>query len=88
MKTPGSPTFRKETARRWRSWAADPPASRCAYFLTLKGYAPTIFESSPNLGGMLRYGIPEYRLPKALLDREIKWITDLGVEVKTGDNGG
>ena len=32
---------------------------------------------------MLRYGIPEYRLPKALLDKEIKWITDLGVEVKT-----
>ncbi len=61
-----------------------PAGLTAAYYLTLKGYAPTIFESSPQLGGMLRYGIPEYRLPKALLDREIKCITDLGVEVKTG----
>ena len=61
-----------------------PAGLTCAYFLTLKGYSPTIFESLPKLGGMLRYGIPEYRLPKAMLDREIKWITDLGVEVKTG----
>ena len=61
-----------------------PAGLTCAYFLTLKGYSPTIFENLPNLGGMLRYGIPEYRLPKAMLDREIKWITDLGVEVKTG----
>ncbi len=61
-----------------------PAGLTAAYYLTLKGYAPTIFESLPKLGGMLRYGIPEYRLPKALLDREIKWITDLGVEVRTG----
>ncbi len=61
-----------------------PAGLTAAYFLTLKGHKPTIFESSPKLGGMLRYGIPEYRLPKALLDKEIKWITDLGVEVKTG----
>ncbi len=61
-----------------------PAGLTCAYFLTLKGYSPTIFENLPKLGGMLRYGIPEYRLPKAMLDREIKWITDLGVEVKTG----
>jgi formate dehydrogenase major subunit len=61
-----------------------PAGLTCAYFLTLRGYKATIFERSPKLGGMLRYGIPEYRLPKALLDREIKWITDLGVEVRTG----
>ncbi len=61
-----------------------PAGLTCAYFLTCKGHGATIFESSPKLGGMLRYGIPEYRLPKALLDREIKCITDLGVEVKTG----
>ena len=60
-----------------------PAGLTCAYFLTLKGYAPTIFEQAPELGGMLRYGIPEYRLPKEMLDREIKWITDLGVDVKT-----
>ena len=59
-----------------------PAGLTCAYFLTIKGYAVTIFERSPHLGGMLRYGIPEYRLPKGMLDREIGWITDLGVEVR------
>lgn len=58
-----------------------PAGLTCAYFLTLKGYKVALFESQAELGGMLRYGIPEYRLPKALLDREIKWITDLGVDV-------
>ncbi|MGD0229756.1 MAG: molybdopterin-dependent oxidoreductase [Syntrophorhabdales bacterium] len=65
-----------------------PAGLTAAYFLTLKGYGTTIFEGSPKCGGMLRYGIPEYRLPKALLDREIAWITDLGVEVKTGARWG
>ena len=56
-----------------------PAGLTCAYFLTLKGYEGDYFrEVAKHLGGMLRYGIPEYRLPKALLDREIKWITDLG----------
>jgi formate dehydrogenase major subunit len=59
-----------------------PAGLTSAYFLTLKGYKVTLYEGSPHLGGMLRYGIPEYRLPKKTLDREIKWITDLGVEVK------
>ena len=60
-----------------------PAGLTCAYYLVLKGYAVTLFEKSPHLGGMLRYGIPEYRLPKELLDKEISWITDLGVTVKT-----
>ena len=60
-----------------------PAGLTCAYYLVLKGYAVTLFEKSPHLGGMLRYGIPEYRLPKALLDKEISWITDLGVTIKT-----
>jgi formate dehydrogenase major subunit len=59
-----------------------PAGLTCAYFLTITGYTVTIFERSSHLGGMLRYGIPEYRLPKAMLDREIAWITDLGVEVR------
>ena len=59
-----------------------PAGLTCAYYLILKGYAVTLFEKSPELGGMLRYGIPEYRLPKKLLDKEISWITDLGVNVK------
>ena len=60
-----------------------PAGLTCAYYLTLEGYEPTVFEALPELGGMLRYGIPEYRLPKAILDKEIKWITDLGVDVHT-----
>ncbi len=60
-----------------------PAGLTAAYYLVLEGYEPTVFEALPELGGMLRYGIPEYRLPKAILDKEIKWITDLGVEVKT-----
>ncbi|MCU0235477.1 MAG: NAD(P)-binding protein [Acidobacteria bacterium] len=60
-----------------------PAGLTCAYYLVLKGYAVTLFEKSPHLGGMLRYGIPEYRLPKELLDKEISWITNLGVTVKT-----
>ncbi len=65
-----------------------PAGLTAAYYLVTEGYRPTIFESLPKLGGMLRYGIPEYRLPKKVLDKEINWITDLGVEVKTNQKLG
>ncbi|MGD0500566.1 MAG: FAD-dependent oxidoreductase [Bryobacteraceae bacterium] len=52
--------------------------------LALLGYGITLFEAQPRLGGMLRYGIPDYRLPGDVLDREIQYILDLGVEAKTG----
>ncbi|MDY0296795.1 MAG: FAD-dependent oxidoreductase [Acidobacteriota bacterium] len=61
-----------------------PAGLTCAYYLTLRGYKVDLFEKLPNLGGMMRYGIPEYRLPKAIMDEEIAWITGLGVEVRTG----
>ncbi|MEW5767244.1 MAG: FAD-dependent oxidoreductase [bacterium] len=67
---------------------AGPASLSAAYYLSLKGYACTIFEALPQPGGMLRYGIPEYRLPKAVLDKEIQTITDLGVEIKTGQRLG
>ena len=60
-----------------------PAGLTCAYYLTLRGYKVTLFEKLPRLGGMMRYGIPEYRLPKAVMDEEIAWITGLGVEVRT-----
>jgi len=59
-----------------------PAGLTAAYYLVIEGYRPTIFEALPAMGGMLRYGIPEYRLPKAVLDKEINWITGLGVEVQ------
>jgi len=59
-----------------------PAGLSCAYFLRRLGHNVTIFESMPHLGGMLRYGIPEYRLPKDTLDWEIQGILDLGIEVR------
>ncbi len=60
-----------------------PAGLSAAYYLTIEGHKAIIFEAMPKLGGMLRYGIPAYRLPKDVLDREIATITNLGVEVKT-----
>ena len=54
-----------------------------AYFLRQKGHAVTVFEAMPKAGGMLRYGIPEYRLPKAVLDDEILTIQKMGAEIIT-----
>ena len=62
---------------------AGPAGLTCAYHLALKGYRPTIFEALPAAGGMLRVGIPDYRLPKAVLDAEINNVLRLGVELKT-----
>ncbi len=63
---------------------AGPAGLSAAYFLALKGYHPTIFEKAPAAGGMLRYGIPDYRLPPAILDQEINYIKRLGVDIQLG----
>jgi NADPH-dependent glutamate synthase beta subunit-like oxidoreductase/NAD-dependent dihydropyrimidine dehydrogenase PreA subunit len=60
-----------------------PAGLTAAYDLAMLGYGATIFEAQPHLGGMLRYGIPSYRLPNDVLDMEIQHILDLGVEAKT-----
>jgi formate dehydrogenase major subunit len=62
---------------------AGPAGLSCAYYLALKGYSVHIFEAMPEAGGMLRYGIPEYRLPKEVLDLEVSQILDLGVVLST-----
>jgi NADPH-dependent glutamate synthase beta subunit-like oxidoreductase len=61
---------------------AGPAGLSCAYQLARKGYQVTVFEGFPKPGGMLRYGIPTYRLPREVLDAEIQRILDLGVELK------
>ncbi len=61
-----------------------PAGLTCAYYLARLGYSPTIFEAMPELGGMMRYGIPQYRLPKEIMDWEIQGILELGVEARTG----
>ncbi len=62
---------------------AGPAGIGCAYHLARKGYGVTIYEAFDKAGGMLRYGIPEYRLPREVLDAEIQRVLDLGVELKT-----
>jgi NADPH-dependent glutamate synthase beta subunit-like oxidoreductase/Pyruvate/2-oxoacid:ferredoxin oxidoreductase delta subunit len=63
---------------------AGPAGLTAAYYLARQGHAVTVFETLPLAGGMLRYGIPEYRLPRQVLDSEIKYIENTGVEIKTG----
>ena len=62
---------------------AGPAGLSCAYQLARRGYSVTVFEAFGQPGGMLRYGIPKYRLPREVLDAEIKRILDLGVELRT-----
>jgi NADPH-dependent glutamate synthase beta subunit-like oxidoreductase len=61
---------------------AGPAGLSCAYQLARKGYKVTVFESFDKAGGMLRYGIPAYRLPRNILDAEIAKIEKLGVEIR------
>ncbi len=61
-----------------------PAGLSAAYFLACAGYSVTIFESEPEAGGIMRWGIPSYRLPKNILARDIKNITALGVKINTG----
>jgi heterodisulfide reductase subunit A len=59
-----------------------PSGIACAYDLIRMGYAVTVFEAAPAVGGLLRYGIPEYRLPNNIVDNEIGYVQELGVEIK------
>jgi formate dehydrogenase major subunit len=61
---------------------AGPSGLSCAYQLARRGYSVTVFEGFDKPGGMLRYGIPSYRLPEDILDAEINAILDLGIELK------
>ena len=61
-----------------------PSGLSCAYYLTLMGHKVTVYEEAKQLGGMLRYGIPNYRFPRHLLNAEIESILSLGIEVHTG----
>ena len=73
-----------DTGKRVAIVGGGPAGLTAAYFLRRYGHAVTIYDQQPKMGGMLRYGIPEYRLPKAVLDREIQIIADSGVEIVNG----
>lgn len=61
-----------------------PAGLSAAYYLRLAGFKVTIFEALSAMGGMLRVGIPDYRLPQDVLDREVDYILGLGIEARTG----
>ncbi|MGE5198747.1 MAG: FAD-dependent oxidoreductase, partial [Rhodospirillaceae bacterium] len=69
---------------------AGPTGLACAYYLALFGHSVVVYDSRPAAGGMLRYALPEYRLPKAVLDREIELIERMGVRfqfnISVGDD--
>jgi len=60
-----------------------PAGLAAAYDLIREGYPVTVFEAAPKAGGLMRYGIPDYRLPEKALDNDISYIQELGVEIKT-----
>lgn len=72
------------TGKRVAVVGGGPSGLSCAYYLTLMGHKVTVYEEAKQLGGMLRYGIPNYRFPRHLLNAEIESILSLGIEVHTG----
>lgn len=76
--------WEKRHAKKVAVVGSGPAGLACAYDLIRLGYKVTVFEKEKKLGGMLRFGIPSYRLPRSLLDKEISIILDMGLTVKAG----
>jgi 2-oxoacid:acceptor oxidoreductase gamma subunit (pyruvate/2-ketoisovalerate family) len=76
------PIKKEETGKKVAIIGSGPAGMTCAYFLSLLGHDVTVFEASPVLGGIPRIGIPVYRLPNDVVDKEIEEIIELGVKVK------
>jgi NADPH-dependent glutamate synthase beta subunit-like oxidoreductase len=71
-----------DTGKRVLVVGAGPSGLSAAYHLRRRGHAVTIYDAGPAAGGMMRFGIPRYRLPREILDAEIQRILDLGVELE------
>ncbi|MFX1454594.1 MAG: FAD-dependent oxidoreductase [Promethearchaeota archaeon] len=76
-----TPNKLKKNAKKVAIIGSGPAGLTAGYFLRRMGYAPTIFEKSDQTGGMLRFGVPQFRLPNYVLDYDVKLIKDSGVEI-------
>ncbi len=75
------PDIKASTGKKVAVIGAGPGGLSCGFFLQKEGHQVDIFEAAPKPGGWLRYGIPEYRLPNDILQKEVDNITDLGVNI-------
>ncbi len=78
------PVKKESTGKRVAVAGSGPAGLSAAFFLAKAGHSPVVFEQEEKPGGMLRYGIPDFRLPVDILDKDISWIKSNGVEIKTG----
>ncbi|MDF1577539.1 MAG: FAD-dependent oxidoreductase, partial [Desulfobulbales bacterium] len=78
----------KPTGKKIAVIGGGPAGLTAAYYLSRKGHDVTVFEAAPKLGGMLRYGLPEYKIPKDILDYEISTILRTGISVKLNQRWG
>ncbi|TET54934.1 MAG: 2Fe-2S iron-sulfur cluster binding domain-containing protein, partial [Actinobacteria bacterium] len=76
------PQKAKDSGKKVAVIGSGPAGLSCAYYSAINGHDVTVFEAKPEAGGMLYYGIPAYRLPKDLLDKEISTVTELGVDIQ------
>ena len=82
--SPWAPPMFPNSGKKIAVVGAGPSGLTAAYYSAINGHDVTVFERQPHAGGMMRYGIPEYRLPKETLDKEIELIRKLGVRINTG----
>jgi len=85
---PWIPTKSGDTGKKIAIVGAGPSGLSAAYYSAINGHDVTVFERQPEAGGMMRYGIPEYRLPKDTMDKEIDIIKRLGVKIMTNKSLG
>lgn len=81
---PSAPARYEATGKRIAIVGGGPAGLTAAYYLALMGHSPVVYEQRDHLGGMMRYGIPAYRLPREELQREVDWLVAQGIEVRCG----